>query len=352
MGRNKALSNALNKENMNYKSINMNIKTMCVGTLGLIGSLFALASCSESTEEFDATGTFEATEVTVSAENNGQLKSFRIVEGSLVKANEQLGEIETTQLALKKDELSSAASQIEDGKRQLAENRNAASDKILDLKKQLAVTQQQIDNARKERKRFAELYQDGAVAKKQVDDIDDQIKVLERQLAATEDQIASQNASIESQKRGIDAQISGMTHQQSGINSQKAQLDDQLAHAIIKSPLSGTVLEKYAEPGEYVVVGKPLFKVADVSQMFLRAYVTSQQLASVKIGQKVTVRSDYGDDKGKTYQGTVTWISSKSEFTPKTILTDDERANLVYAVKIAVRNDGNIKIGMYGKVKF
>ena len=330
----------------------LNDKIISLASAALVASLLSLCSCSEKAKEFDATGTFEATEVTISAENSGQLEDFRVTEGTPVEANKQVGSIEVTQLVLKKDELSSASAQIEDTKRQLTENRNAASEKMLDLKKQLAVTQQQIDNARKERRRFAELYQDGAVAKKMVDDLDDQIKVLERQLAATEDQIASQNAAIESQNRGIDAQISGMTHQQGGISSQKAQIDNQMSHSIIKSPIAGTVLEKYVEAGEYVVVGKPLFKVADIQRMYLRAYVTSEQLSQVKIGQKVTVTSDYGDSQGKTYQGTVTWISSKSEFTPKTILTDDERASLVYAVKIAVRNDGNLKIGMYGKVKF
>ena len=337
---------------MKSNVIKLNYRMVCLDTAALIASLLLLCSCSEKAKDSDATGTFEATEVTVSAENNGRLEAFHIAEGTLVEADKQVGSIEVTQFLLKKDELSSASEQIEDTKRQLEENRNAASEKMLDLRKQLAVTQQQIDNARKERRRFAELYQDGAVAKKMVDDLDDQIKVLERQLAATEDQIASQNAAIESQNRGIDAQISGMTHQQGGISSQKAQLDNQLAHSIIKSPIAGTVLEKYVEPGEYVAIGKPLFKVADIQRMYLRAYVTSEQLSQVKIGQRVTITSDYGNGQGKTYQGTVTWISSKSEFTPKTILTDDERASLVYAVKIAVCNDGNIKIGMYGKVKF
>ena len=146
--------------------------------------------------------------------------------------------------------------------------------------------------------------------------------------------------------------MEGIDAQQLTVVSQKAQLDDQIANSDIKAPITGSVLEKYVERGEYVTVGKSLFKMADTQNMFIRAYVTSAQLKDIKVGQQVKVFADYGNGQKKSYNGTVTWISSRSEFTPKTILTDDERADLVYAVKIAFKNDGYVKIGMYGEVKF
>ncbi len=190
------------------------------------------------------------------------------------------------------------------------------------------------------------------MARKQVDDIVYQISVLEKQLTATEDQIRSNNAAFDDQNRGISAQIEGVSRQADGIEAQIAQIDDQIAKADIVSPIMGTILEKYVESGELVTVGKPLLKLADTQNMFIRAYVTSAQLQQVKVGQKVKVFADYGDNQKHTYDGTVTWISNRSEFTPKTILTDDERADLVYAMKVALKNDGFVKIGMYGEVKF
>ena len=231
-------------------------------------------------------------------------------------------------------------------------NRRATDSKQLDLQKQVASIKQQIANAKRERQRFTELVNDGAVPRKQLDDINYQISVLEKQLAATTDQLAAANRSLAEQSAGIDAQISGLDAQQQGINVQQAQLDDQIANAAVRTPIRGTVLEKYVAQGEFVTVGKPLFKMADIDNMFIRGYVTSAQLQGIKVGQPCKVFADYGDGQKKQYEGTVTWISSRSEFTPKTILTDDERADLVYAVKIAIKNDGFVKIGMYGEVKF
>lgn len=177
-----------------------------------------------------------------------------------------------------------------------------------------------------------------AANEKQLDDINGQIAVLEKQLKAQESTLQNNSNSI--------------TEQSSALEIQVAQIEDQLKKCSISSPINGTILTKYAEAGELANTGKPLFKVADIENMYLRAYITSVQLSQVKVGQKVTVISDYGDGKRKEYPGIVTWISSQSEFTPKTILTKDERANLVYAVKIAIKNDGYVKIGMYGEVKF
>lgn len=296
-----------------------------------------MVSCSNQEKECDATGTFEATEVTVSAKSTGELKTFDITEGQIVESGVVVGQIDAYQLQM-------TAQQLEAQKRQLAMSRNATDSRRLDLEKQLSSINQQISNTQRERQRFSELVRDGAVPRKQLDDINNQIKVLERQRDATRDQIRSNNASLSEQSKGISAQIDG-------IDAQRKQIADQIANAEVKAPLSGTVLEKYVERGEFVATGKPLFKIADTQNMYLRAYVTSSQLKDIKVGQKVKVFADYGGGQKKEYNGTISWISSRSEFTPKTILTDDERADLVYAVKIAIKNDGYVKIGMYGEVK-
>ena len=328
--------------------------------------ILMVASCGKDKQDYDATGTFEATEITVSAESAGQLKSFNISEGQVLNNGVTVGQIDARQLTLKRnqlatnnEQLAATHGQLDANKRQLAANKQATSSRQLDLKKQVAAIRQQIVNQQRERQRFTELLKDGAVARKQVDDIDYQLQVLKKQLAATEEQIASQNAALADQNKGITAQMEGIdaqqavvNAQQAGVRSQQAQIDDQIAHTFIKSPITGTVLEKYAEAGEFVAVGKPLFKVANMKRMFIRAYITSAQLKNIKLGQKVKVMADYGKGQKKTYNGVITWISSRSEFTPKTIVTDDERAALVYAIKIQFQNDGYVKIGMYGEVKF
>lgn len=335
-------------------------------TFLLVGLAFIMASCGEDKKDYDATGTFEATEVTVSAESSGQLISFNVAEGQLLNGGITVGQIDSRQLTLKRaqlatsnDQLVATHGQLDANKRQLVANRQATASKQLDLKKQVASIRQQIANQQREHQRFSELLRDGAVPRKQVDDIDYQIQVLQKQLAATEEQIASQNAALAEQNKGIAAQIDGINSQQAGVSAQQAgvraqqaQLDDQIAHTFVKSPLTGTVLEKYAEQGEFVSIGKPLFKIADTKRMFIRAYITSEQLKNIRLGQKVKVMADYGNGQKKQYNGVVTWISSRSEFTPKTIVTDNERADLVYAVKIQFQNDGYVKIGMYGEVKF
>ena len=322
-------------------------KTLLIASLAII-----VAACSKKEKEYDATGTFEATEVTLSAEANGQLTLLSADEGQEVARGTVMGYVDKKQLELKKQQLEASLRQLDASRKQLAATRSSNDSRQLDLEKQLASIRQQIANAQRERQRFSELYKDGAVARKQVDDIVYQISVLEKQLTATEDQIRSNNAAFDDQNRGISAQIEGVSRQADGIEAQIAQIDDQIAKADIVSPIMGTILEKYVESGELVTVGKPLLKLADTQNMFIRAYVTSAQLQQVKVGQKVKVFADYGDNQKHTYDGTVTWISNRSEFTPKTILTDDERADLVYAMKVALKNDGFVKIGMYGEVKF
>ena len=299
---------------------------------------FLLASCSDHKKDYDATGTFEATEVTVAAKSSGELKSFNLSEGQNVQANQVVGKIDDFQLQQKQEELTATEQQLD-------ENASATSSRQLNLQEQLASLSQQITNEEKEQKRYAELVKDGAVPRKQLDDINNHIKVLQRQYDATRNQIKSNNTSLKKQALAINAQ-------KQGIKAQKRQIEDQINNTQISSPISGVVLEKYVEKGEFVSTSKPLFKVADTKTMFIRAYVTSKQLKNIKIGQKATVMADYGNGQKKQYNGIITWISSRSEFTPKTILTDDERADLVYAVKIQFQNDDYVKIGMYGEVKF
>jgi HlyD family secretion protein len=318
----------------------------------MAGVLLLLVACGNKEKEYDATGTFEATEVTVSAKSTGELQRFDVTEGQEIDQNVVVGTIDAYQLKLQRQQLENTKEQLKANKKQLNATRGATNSKQLDLEKQVASIRQQIANAQRERQRYNELVNDGAVPRKQLDDINYQIKVLEKQLAATQEQIRSNNASLKEQSQGITAQMEGIDAQQLTVESQKAQLDDQIANSDIKAPITGSVLEKYVERGEYVTVGKPLFKMADTQNMFIRAYVTSAQLKDIKVGQQVKVFADYGNGQKKSYDGTVTWISSRSEFTPKTILTDDERADLVYAVKIAFKNDGYVKIGMYGEVKF
>ena len=291
--------------------------------LVLASAMLTMSACGNKEKEFDATGTFEATETTVSAEQTGTLLSFDIEEGNEVKAGAQVGLIDTTQLWLKLQQL--------DATKRVYESQKP------DTQKQIAATRQQLQKARQEQQRYRELVADGAAPSKMLDDATNQVKVLERQL--------------EAQLSTFNAQLSTLNSQQAATDVQANQLRDQLQKCHVLVPISGSVLEKYAERGEFVATGKPLFKIADTRQMFLRAYVTSAQLQDIKVGQPVTVFADYGDGQRRTYEGKISWRSSRSEFTPKTILTDDERADLVYAVKIAVKNDGYIKIGMYGEVK-
>lgn len=292
--------------------------------MGLCSLLALFAACSDGTPKYDATGTFETTEVLVSSEASGKLLRLDAEEGTLLKAGREVGIVDTVQLYLKK--------------LQLEANIKSVEEQRPDILKQVAATQEQIISAERERNRVQNLLKVGAANQKQLEDAEDLLQVLRKQLDA-------QNSTLSNSRQSL-------TWQSSSVSIQVAQVEDQLKKCHITSPITGTVLAKYAETGELATMGTPLFKVADTEQMYLRAYITSEQLSEVQLGQEVTVFSDYGTDEHKLYPGIVTWISDTSEFTPKTILTKNERANLVYAIKIAVRNDGYLKIGMYGGVEF
>ena len=289
----------------------------------LAGVALMMAACRGHEKDYDATGTFEATETTVFAEQSGALLSFDVNEGDLIEAARQVGLIDTTQTWLKIQQIDATKAVYQSQKP--------------DMERQIAATRQQLTKALQDEQRYRELVADGAAPSKMLDDATSQVKVLQKQLAA---QISSLSTSTQT-----------LDKQTAAAEVQKAQLQDILRKCHIMTPAKGTVLEKYVERGEFVSVGKPLFKMADTESMYLRAYVTSVQLQHMETGQQVKVFADYGDGQRKEYAGTISWISSRSEFTPKTILTDDERADLVYAIKVAIKNDGFVKIGMYGGLK-
>ena len=291
----------------------------------ILGTMAAwMTACENANPEYDATGVFETTEVIVSAQGNGEIMQLTIEEGSEVSPNELLGHIDTIQLSLKRQQLTATISATESRK--------------LDVNKQLASIRQQIANLKTEQLRYEKLVKANAASQKQLDDINYNLEVLHKQLSATLEQIGSSNSSLSGQSAGIAAQV--------------AQIDKQIEDCLITSPIKGIILSKYAEQGEFAIPGRALFKVGNISDIKLRAYVSAPQLTSLQIGQKVKVYADFGETDCKEYEGTVTWISAEAEFTPKTIQTRDERSNLVYAIKIAVKNDGMIKRGMYGNVKF
>ena len=283
----------------------------------------AILAVSCGTEaEFDAQGTFEATEVVVSSEAMGRILNFEVEEGMAVEANQMVGAIDSVQLHLQR--------------KQLVAQQSALLGSRPDVKKQVAALREQIAKQNEELRRVENMLKDGAATKKQKDDIEAQIKILEGQLEATLSTLDKNTSTINNNSAALEAQI--------------AALDDRISKCRIISPVGGTVLVKYAEAGELASVGKPLMKIADLDNIYLRAYFTSDQLAKVNLGDEVKVVADFGGEERYDYTGRVAWISSESEFTPKTIQTKDSRANLVYAVKIAVENDGRLKIGLAGEV--
>lgn len=288
---------------------------------GYVAMAMLVVSCGNETE-FDAQGTFEATEIVVSAEAVGKILNFEVEEGVEVTAGKMIGEIDGVQLHLQR--------------KQLVAQQSALLNSRPDVKKQVASLKEQISKQKSELLRVENMLRDGAATQKQRDDIDAHIRVLEGQLEAALSTLVKNAASLDNSSSAMEAQI--------------AALDDRIAKCSIASPINGTVLVKYAEAGEFATVGKPLMKVADMEKIYLRAYFTSDQLADIHLGDTVTVVADFGGDKRYDYEGRVSWIASEGEFTPKTIQTKDSRANLVYAVKIAVKNDGRLKIGLAGEV--
>ncbi|MDX2003190.1 MAG: HlyD family efflux transporter periplasmic adaptor subunit [Chitinophagales bacterium] len=286
--------------------------------------LMAFASCNNDEPAFDASGAFEAEEVVISAQANGTLLAFNIEEGQQLSANALVGYIDSAQLSLRK--------------KQLEAQIGSALSRKPNVNLQLAALEEQLKTAERERVRFEKLVKADAATSKQLDDITAQIDLLKKQINAQKSTLDITTTSINKEVLPLDAQIE--------------QLEDQIAKCKVINPINGTVLVKYAEANEMATVGKPLYKIADLSNIILRAYISGDQLSTVKLGQKVKVLTDDGKGGYRQTEGTITWISDKAEFTPKTIQTKNERANTVYATKIKVANDGTYKIGMYGEVIF
>jgi HlyD family secretion protein len=295
-------------------------------------------ACSNQKNNFDASGTFEATETIVSAQGNGVIKSFNINEGETLDSGAVLGYIDTIQLYLKKKQLEAQVKAM--GFKLPDINAQTAQ-----FKQQAAVTQSRLEYLLKEKSRIENLVKADAATPKQLDDISAQVTESQQQIKAINQQGAAQTSALHTQRSGISGDVAPLF-------IQIEQLDDQLEKSKIINPVKGTVLTKFAEPDEVATIGKPLYTIADLSTIILRAYITGDQFSGVRPGQKVKVLVDDTPGKSKAFEGIVEWISSKVEFTPKTIQTKDERANLVYAIKIRVQNDGTLKIGMYGEVKF
>ena len=288
--------------------------------LSILSVILISFACGRDSEIYDASGSFEATEIIVSSEVGGKILEMNIEEGDSVKGGAVLGQIDTVQLWLKK--------------RQILATVRALEARRPELRKQIAAIEEQISVQTREKERIERLLKAGAATGKQLDDVNASISILTKQLDAQRSSLANTSG--------------GLTEDASALMIQADQLDDQLKRSRITSPITGTILTKYAEAGEVTGAGKPLFKIADMDRMILKAYITSDILTQVKQGQSVKVYADFGEEGSREYEGKIVWISDKAEFTPKTIQTKDERANLVYAVKIAVKNDGYLKIGMYG----
>ena len=289
----------------------------------ILSSLLVFA-CSNGNGDFDATGTFESEEIIVSSEAMGKLVLFQVEEGMQLKQNQIVGVVDTIQLHLKKKQLLSSIT--------------AVLSKQPDVNTQLAALQEQIKTAEVEKKRIENLVRLDAATTKQLDDVNSQLEVLNKQYTATKSSLTITKQGLQSETLPLIAQVE--------------QIEDQIKKSIIINPIDGTVLTRYAKQDEITSNGKALYKIANLSGMTLRAYVDGDQLGQMKLGQKVKVFVDKGEGNQKEMSGEIYWVSSKAEFTPKTIQTKDERANLVYAIKVKVINDGYLKIGMYGEVKF
>jgi HlyD family secretion protein len=299
--------------------------------------LSTLLSCGANDEEFDASGSFEADEVVVSAQLAGQLLSFSVEEGDSLSPGQVIGTIDAKALNLQKE-------QVEAAIQSLSEKTSTVAPQVALLQNQVAVQREQLAYLQRERERTERLVAADAATGKQLDDLTSQIQVLQKQIRVTQQQIDVQRTGTATQNRAV-------LSERAPLQKQAAQVEEQLSKASIVNTTGGVVTTTYVEPGEVTAPGKALYKIADLSVMTLRAYVTGVQLPQIKLNQAVTVYVDKGEDDYRTYPGTITWISNKAEFTPKTIQTKDERANLVYAVKIRVPNDGYLKMGMYGEVK-
>lgn len=311
-----------------------------------------LVSCGSNKAKYDATGTFEADEVIVSAEANGQLLQLNVEEGATLTKDSIIGKIDPVAIELQKEQASSTVEALQQKTNDAAPQVSILESQILLQKKQVDVDETQLKVLEKEQARFQKLVAADAVPAKQLDDITGQVNVLKEKIIAAKTQLKVLQSQVNAQRQLVAIQNRGILSEKIPMQKKVAQLLEQLNKTNIINPVTGSVLSKYADAGEFTSIGKPLYKIANLSVMKLRAYITGSQLAQVKLNQQVIVMVDDGNGKMREMKGIISWISDKAEFTPKTIQTKDERANLVYAIKVNVVNDGLLKIGMYGEVDF
>ena len=315
-------------------------------------SIFALFSCNNSAESYDASGTFEADEILVTAKANGTILNLNLEEGQHLKRNEKVGEIDPKNVELQKEQVIATIDAIDQKTNSALPQIQVLQSQISTQSANVSILQEQLQNAVRERNRTANLVAKDAATKKQLDDANGQIKVIQKQIAAAQSQLNVLQQQISTTKENVSLQNRAILSERKPTQKKIEQIDEQLKNNTIESPISGMVLTQYLNEGEFATVGKPIFKIANLEVMTLKTFITGDQLPQIKIGQQVKVLLEAGEGKTKELPGTIYWISSKAEFTPKTIQTKNERANLVYAAKIHVKNDGYLKIGMYGDVKF
>ncbi len=309
-------------------------------------------SCNNGNGKYDATGTFEADEIIVSAEATGKILQLLVEEGANLVKDSVVGKIDPSAIELQKDQASSTVNALQQKTNDAAPQVNILQAQFQLQNKQIAVYNEQLKTLQKEQQRYQKLVAADAVPAKQLDDINGQVNVLKEQIAAAKTQLLVLQSQISAQRQVVAIQNRGILSEKDPMEKKIAQIQDQLNKTVIINPVTGTVLTKYADENEFTAAGKALYKIADLKTMKLRAYITGDQLAQVKLNQPVTVLVDDGKGKSRELNGIISWISDKAEFTPKTIQTKDERANLVYAMKVNVVNDGYLKIGMYGEVVF
>jgi HlyD family secretion protein len=318
----------------------------------LLFFIAGIASCKNGNGKFDATGTFEAVEIIVSSEATGRILQFNVEEGVSLVKDSVVGKIDPAAIELQKDQASASVEALQQKTNDAAPQVNILQSQLQLQNKQIAVYQEQLRILEKEQQRFQKLVAADAVPAKQLDDINGQVNVLKDQIVAAKTQLVVLQTQVNAQRQFVAIQNRGILSEKDPMQKKVAQIQDQLDKTTIKNPVTGTVLTKYADANEFTATGKALYKIADLSTMKLRVYITGNQLALVKLNQVIKVFVDNGKGGYKELKGTISWISDKAEFTPKTIQTKDERANLVYAMKVNVINDGYLKIGMYGEVQF
>ncbi len=333
-----------------YTAINSSMKNIsCILICSTI--VFAL-SCKSSNHQFDATGLFEAEEVVVSSELSGKLIRFDVEEGASLSKDSIIGQVDPMQYELQKEQIEASISAVNNKNIPVTPQLQILEAQSRAQNEQMNTIQVQLTTARTEKSRIEKLVHGEAAPAKQLEDMNAQIDLLNQQIKSVKSQIEVTQQQIRSQKQLIAAQNAGINSEKEPLAKRKEQAADVLSKTNIKNPISGVVLARYVHQYEVVTPAKPLYKIANIDQLKLRAYVSGDQLSKLALNQEVSVFTDFGEKGQRNYKGKLVWISDKAEFTPKTIQTKEERANLVYAVKIQVPNDGYLKIGMYGEVKF